>query len=152
MIRWILLLLSVVSFLGCNVRKPVAQFNKTTLTQSTPEAVALAVEFEIFNTNDEPLQLMMFEYTVNVHGTTCYRGLASAELTVPRWSSTKQSIPVVIRRDVLNEEDVTPWSLHGTLSYVPTKEVSVTLLETGIWKPTTPVRASGLQESPALTN
>jgi|TARA_B100001964_G_scaffold178750_1_gene197170 LEA14-like dessication related protein len=147
-----MIVLIAVSSFGCNVRKPVAQYNKMTVTQSTSEAIALAVEFEVFNTNDEPLKLMMYEYTVNVHGATCYRGLASAEQTVPRWSSTMQTIPVVIRRDVLDGQDVIAWSLHGSLGYIPTKEVSITLLEANIWKPTTTVRANGLLELPEIAN
>ncbi|MDG1137629.1 MAG: hypothetical protein P8N28_05135, partial [Phycisphaerales bacterium] len=46
---------------GCGVRKPMAQFQQATIAQSTPEAFSLAVAFEVFNTNDEPLQLMMYD-------------------------------------------------------------------------------------------
>jgi hypothetical protein len=130
----------------------VAQYKEATISDSSLEAFAMDVEFEVFNTNDEPLQLMMYNYTVVANGAEVFRGHASAEKTVPRWSSTLSSVPVVIRRDLVGEHGHVVWSLHGTLGYVPTRELSVTLLETGIWKPTTSVRANGMIEVPSITN
>ncbi len=137
---------------GCGVRQPITQYRGTTITQSTPEAIAMSVDFEISNTNAIPLQLMMYNYVVTSGGRTVYVGFASAEKTVPHSSSIMSSVPVVIPRGVLLGKDSVSWQLAGTLGYIPPKAMSETLLEYGVWKPSTSVRAHGLIEVPAITN
>ena len=136
--------------MGCSIRQPKTQFIGASVTQSTPEAFSLEVEFEIFNTNDQPLELMAYDYIVSANGLTMYNGLASAEQTIPRWSSIKNTIPVVFRRDEMIGLGEVSWSLSGTLGYVPPKAFSETLLTSGIWKPSTPIRAHGLVQVPAV--
>ena len=92
MFRILFLLFSVLIIQGCGVRSPIARFNGAMVTQSTPEAIALTAQFEIANTNDEPLQLKFYNYTVTSGGRTVYRGMASAEQSVPRWSAMQSSI------------------------------------------------------------
>ena len=135
-------------FQGCGVRSPIAQFNGAIVTQSTPEAIALTAQFEIANTNDEPLQLKLYNYTVTSNGRTVYRGKASAEQSVPRWSTTQSSIPIVIRRADMKGAGETAWHLTGSLSYIPPKAISETLLKIGIWEPSIQVRANGVIDPP----
>jgi len=150
MLRLFQLLLCVCVMYGCGIRAPITQFKSATITQSTPVAIVLNAEFEISNTNDEPLQLKYYEYSVFVDGRTVYHGSASAEQTVPRWSTIQSSIPIVIRRDDLHANDLITWQLSGTLSYIPPKAIAETLLNRGIWKPTTPVHAHGSFETPRI--
>jgi hypothetical protein len=145
-----ILMLLFICFAGCSVRQPKAQFISASITQSTPEAFSMDIEFEIFNTNDEPLQLMEYDYVVSANGTTVYTGLASAEQTIPRWSSITNTIPVVLRRDSVLGTDQVAWNLSGTLGYVPPKAFSETLLTSGIWKPSASIRAHGLVQVPAV--
>ena len=143
MLRCFLLPLIIVGFFGCGVRAPMTQYRGAIITQSTAEAFALQVEFDISNTNDEPLQLMMYEYTVTANGTTVYRGKASAEQTVPRWSTVSSLIPVVIRRDDLHGSEHVTWRLSGTLGYVASNAIAETLFKAGLWKSKTPIGAHG---------
>jgi hypothetical protein len=139
-----------VGLVGCGVRKPMVQFKNATIMQSTPEAFSLEVAFEIFNTNDEPLKLLMYDYSVSANGSTVYTGLSSAEQTVPRWSSVVNSIPVVIRKEAVVGLDQIAWTLHGTLGYIPPKALAETMRDTGIWEPTASVRAHGRVQVPEI--
>ena len=137
-------------FVGCGVRKPVAQFQHASITQSTPEAFSLDVTFEVFNTNDEPLQLTMYTYVITAGGEVVYEGLASAEQSVPRWSSVVSSIPIVFRRESVVGKQQVAWNMEGTLGFIPPKAIAETLLDIGVWKPKTSVRAHGLVQVPEL--
>ena len=148
MFRILFLLFSVLIIQGCGVRSPIARFKGAMVTQSTPEAIALTAQFEIANTNDEPLQLKFYNYTVTSGGRTVYRGMASAEQSVPRWSAMQSSIPIVIRREDMQGDGDTVWHLSGTLSYIPPKAMAETLLNIGIWEPSIQIRAEGVVDLP----
>jgi len=143
MLKTVLLVFTTLCCFGCGVRAPMTQFKGASISQSTPEAIALQVEFDVSNTNDTPLHMVMYEYTVEANGRTVYRGKASAEISVPRWSIVSSFLPVVIRRDDIFSSDEVAWQLSGTLGYVATNAMSETLYKSGLWKTTTPVRAHG---------
>ena len=130
------------SVIGCGVRAPLTQFKGSSVTQFTPEAVSLNATFDISNTNDEPLKLKYYEYAVTSNGRTVYRGRVSAEQTVPRWATVQSTIPIVIRTEYLKANQPITWNLSGRLSYIPPTALAETLLKSGFWEPTTPVRAS----------
>ena len=130
-------------FFGCGVRAPLTQFKGSAISQSTADAIAINVEFEISNTNDIPLQLMMYDYSVSANGRTVYRGRNSAQQTIPRWSTTRSFIPVVIRKEDIANAETVSWQLTGTLGYVPPSAFAEALLTSGLWETTTRVSASG---------
>lgn len=152
MIRFALFLLFLVGFAGCSVRQPIATYKEAQVTQSTPEAIALEVEFEIVNTNTIPLQLLMYNYRVTSNGEEVFVGFESAEKTIPSSSSITDSLPVVIPRKHILGKDSCSWQLSGTLSYIPPKAISETLLDTGLWEPKTSVRGHGLVQVPDITD
>ncbi len=128
---------------GCGIRPPITQFQSVSLTESTPEAVALQVEFEIANTNDEPIQLKYYNYSVKGGGATLYRGKAVAWQTVPRWSTITSSIPIVVRRADVQGANLVSWQLSGSISYSPPTAIAKTLMNTGLWNPTASIHAYG---------
>jgi len=136
---------------ACGVRVPIVRFTGAEVSQSTAEAIALRAEFEISNTNDEPLRLKFYEYTVHADGHTVYRGRISPGLTVPRWTTVESHIPIVIRRENLTSVGtLTGWKLSGTLSYYPPSAIADTLMNLGIWQPKTSVRAQDEFEVPRI--
>lgn len=142
MFQGLVLFVLMGSVIGCGVRAPLTQFKESSVTQVTPDAVSLNATFDISNTNDEPLQLKYYKYAVTSNGRTVYRGLASAEQTVPRWSTVQSTIPIVIRSEYLKADQPVTWNLSGRLSYIPPTALAETLLQSGFWEPTTSVRAS----------
>lgn len=138
------------ALIGCGVRAPQVHYLESSVTQSTPEAVAMEIEFEVSNNNDEPLQLTLFDYTVSVDGNIVYRGKHSAQQTVPTATAVTSKIPAVIQRNqILGLQNAT-WRLSGLLGYIPPKEFTKTLLKSGIWKPTTQVHAHGSFQIPSF--
>jgi len=136
---------------ACGVRAPIVRFAGAEVSQSTPEAIALQAEFEISNTNDEPLRLKYFEYTVSSDGHTVYRGRTSPGLTVARWATIQSHIPIVIRREKLPPVgSPVAWKLSGTLSYYPPSAIAETLMNLGVWQPKTSVRAHEELEVPLI--
>ena len=142
-VHLLLLLCASCGLQACSVREPIAQFETASIVQSTPEAIALSAEFEISNTNDEPLKLERYTYTVYSKGKEVYQAERAAELTVPRWTSMKSSIPIVIRREDLGVSEQAAWNLQGSITYIPPTALAETLLQTGLWTPTTTIRAHG---------
>jgi LEA14-like dessication related protein len=139
-----LISLSVLCISGCGVRAPLTQFTSSTITNTTSETIEMAVEFEVFNTNDLPIRLMMYDYTVTADGRTIFTGKSSAQFTVPRWSMTHNSIPVVISRDAISDSENVAWELTGTLGYVPPSAFAEALRTSGLWETSTSVKAQGV--------
>jgi hypothetical protein len=139
-----LLLFTGICFFGCGVRAPLTQFTSSTITNTSSEAIEMNVEFEISNTNDLPIRLMMYEYTVTANGRTVYQGKSSAERTVPRWSTTSSSVPVVIRREAISNPGNVKWELTGSLGFVPPNAFAEALRTSGLWKTSTRITAQGV--------
>ncbi|MBC8523369.1 hypothetical protein H8D29_05525 [PVC group bacterium] len=141
MIKTILLFVSF-ALSGCGVRAPIAQYHASQLTASTPDAISLVVEFNISNTNDEPIHLLQYKYLVTVNNSTVYHGLAQSQRTLPRWSTVAATIPVVIPREYLLATNDLSWRLSGSLEYVSSGALAETLLDSRLWKPSTSIGAS----------
>ena len=139
-----LLLFTGICLFGCGVRAPLTQFTSSTITNATSEAIEMDVEFEISNTNDLPIRLMMYNYAVTADGRTVFIGKSDAQLTVPRWSTTRNSIPVVISRDAISDSENVAWELTGTLGYVPPSAFAEALRTSGLWETSTSVKAQGV--------
>jgi hypothetical protein len=151
MLRILSFLLCICVLEGCGVRAPTVRFTGAEVTQSTTEAIALNAEFDISNTNDEPLRLDYYKYTVSAGNHTVYQGISVPNLTIPRWATISSSIPIVIRRDRLPAiGEQVAWKLSGSLSYYPPSAIAETLMNLGIWKPKTTVHAREDLEVPRI--
>ena len=143
-----LLLFTGIGLFGCGVRAPMTQFTSSTITNRTPEAIEMDVEFEISNTNDLPIRLMMYNYAVTADGRTVFIGKSDAQLTIPRWSTTRSSIPVVIRKDAITDPESVTWKLSGSLGYVPPSAFAEALRTSGLWETSTRLNAQGVFSIP----
>lgn len=151
MFRGILCLI-LLSCFGCGPRPPVARFAASRVVEVLPEAVAFEVEFELSNTNDEPIELLEYTYSVHVNGQAVYSGRASGARTLPRWSAVRAALPVVIRRDQLPGGGVVEWSLSGTLTYASPGALAETLQDSRLWRPSIAIAASDRTSVPDLSN
>ena len=135
---------------GCSLHAPIVNYTSAKITESTPEAIAVEVSFEIANTNNEPIELLVYEYEVIADGQHVYTGKQAALQTVPRWSIVQSSIPIVIRRDQIYSTNIFSWGLQGSLVYIEPDAFAQTLLDAGIFEPTTSLEASGAIEIPRI--
>ena len=127
---------------GCGLRPPIATYSGSRVVESTPQAVAIDVEFELSNDNNESIELRDFTYAVTANGRHVYEGRQAAERTLPRRSIVHASIPLVIRRDDLPQSGDVDWRLSGSLGYVAPGAFAETLLDIRIWQPTTAISAA----------
>ncbi|MCH2147215.1 MAG: hypothetical protein MK073_05305 [Phycisphaerales bacterium] len=134
-------LLFVLSFIfGCSTRAPIATYQHAVSTEIDSDAASFEAVFNVSNTNNEPIELLLYEYSVSVDGSHVFTGLHEAKLTVPRWSVIESSIPIVVPASAL-EHSTGGWQLQGTLSYIESDAFADTLRKAGFSKPSTSVFA-----------
>lgn len=148
MFRSVFLAISGLCLLGCSIHAPIVRYQASSVTSSTPEAIGIELEFEIANTNNELIKLIEYQYDVFAHGQHLYSGKQMALQSIPRWSTMQGTIPVVIRRSDLNGQQILDWNMTGSLRYNERGAFAETLLNSGLWKPSSQVYAHGVLEIP----
>lgn len=148
MFKFVLSVITGCCLLGCSIHAPIVKYNASNVTSSTPEAIAIELEFEIANTNNAPIQLIEYQYDVYALGQHIYSGKQMALQSIPRWSTMQGTIPVVIRREDLHGQNVLDWNLSGSLRYIEQGAFAQTLMNSGLWDPSAPIHANGVFEIP----
>ena len=137
------LFIATLAATGCGTsRPPIAQYSSSTMIDSYPLAVSFDASFELSNTNDEPMKLVQYTYTVSVDGNTVYQGFAEAEQTLPRGSTTSTSIPIVVPRTYIIGQGTIEWHLRGRLDYLSHGALAETLFDSKLWQPSISIAAS----------
>ena len=147
----------VVVLAGCTGTKhPEIAVTGATIDQTTEHAATIRLALRLENPNNEPLQLLEFDYRVSVDGRQAYRGKRSAEMTLARQSVRDVEIPAVI---VAPADDAggaatlaeTAFQVHGTLRYLAPGAIEQTLFDTGVRRPRVNFSGSGRLAPGALT-
>ncbi|MEE2819739.1 MAG: hypothetical protein VX615_03910 [Planctomycetota bacterium] len=126
--------------IGCSTRAPIATYQHAVASELNSDAASFDAVFTVSNTNNEPIELLLYEYSVSVDGAHVFTGLHEAKLTIPRWSFIESSSPVVVpARAIQTKQGV--WRLSGTLSYIESDAFADTLMKAGFSKPSTPISA-----------
>ena len=134
-------LVFVLSFsIGCSTRAPIAAYQHAVATELNSDARSFGAVFKVSNTNNEPIELLLYEYSVSVDGARVFTGLHEAKLTVPRWSAIESTIPIVIPTSAIKSKQG-EWRLSGTLSYIESDAFADTLMKAGFSKPSTSISA-----------
>ena len=128
-------------WLGCGCsqyRPPAITIGPAAVVERTDEAIALGVELDLTNPNDEPLELREFNYAVSIQGKTVYTGRRAAEATLSAKGTKRLTLPVVVpvaQVPATAPDGGIPWSISGNLLYVTPGEIAELLLDTGVRKP-----------------
>lgn len=127
---------------GCSAfTSPRIEVGQPVLTDRSGEAARLEIPLRLEHDNEEPLELLEFEYRFRLSDGTTYRGRRSAEATLAANGSRLIILPAVVRYDELSfdpaelPEDLR-WSLSGKLLYVSPGRLAETLLDLGVYRPT----------------
>jgi len=118
---------------------------------SSPAYAELGVELVLGNPTDEPLQLEVFDYTVEVGGAGSgkrWQGQWSALRTLPARESIPMRIPAVIENPFTEADGQTNWRIHGTISYKAPGRFAQILFDTGFRRPTHGFQAEGPSIAP----
>ncbi len=125
---------------GCSTRAPIATYQHAIAQELNSDAGSFDAIFKVSNTNNEPIELLLYEYSVSVDGAHVFSGLHEAKLTVPRWSVIESSVPIVVPTSAMKTKQGV-WRLSGTLSYIESDAFADTLRKAGFSKPTTSITA-----------
>lgn len=134
---------------GCSMyRPPSVAVGEAMLVDETDEALRLDITLDLTNPNNEPLELIRFEYSVSIDGVSVYRAKRAAEATLSASGGKRLTLPAVVRFDrVPWGESARPqevgWSIRGSLLYITPGALAEALLDTGVRKPRTRLAGSG---------
>jgi hypothetical protein len=134
---------------GCfGYRPPSIAVGEMVFVEETPEALRLDIALDLANPNDEPLELLEFEYALSIDGTRLFRARRSAEATLSASGRKRLMLPAVVRLDRAPwPEGVRPaeaaWSIRGSVLYVTPGALAEALLDTGVRKPRASFGGSG---------
>ncbi len=122
------------------VRDPSMIVNNASIIERTDEALSVQFTMNLNNPNDQPLELLTFDYDLEIDGEHVYSGLRAAQATLAARGSREIHIPAVIsyeaaewRSDQLPQQ--TRYEISGTLRYMTPGEIARILYETGVRKP-----------------
>jgi len=135
-------------FCSCSARSPIATYVKSEIVAVSEDAVALDVTFSFANTNNEPIELLAFDYSVLAHNRKVYAGVHEAKLTIPRQSEIQNTIPVVISRPVFKKNVFLTWQLNGKVDYLAADALAKTLRSAGLSQPSSPIFAQDKMQIP----
>ena len=138
-----LIIIGVVLLLGpgCSrYRDPLFRVSAVTVGEMTDEALQLHFDLRLTNPNNDPLQLVQFDYTVSVEGRRVFQGRRAAEATLNVLVTRTLTIPAVVPYDRMGWVESGPpptfgYRLSGTLLYLTPGELAETLLDTGLRRP-----------------
>jgi len=134
---------------GCSMyRPPSIAVGEATLVDETDEALRMDIALDLANPNNEPLELIRFEYSVSIDGVPVYRAKRAAEATLSASGGKRLTLPAVVRFDrVPWGESTRPeevgWSIRGSLLYITPGALAEALLDTGVRKPRTRLAGAG---------
>lgn len=134
---------------GClGSRPPSIEVGEAVLVEETTEALRLDVALDLANPNDEPLELLQFEYAFSIDGASVFRAKQSAEATLSASGRKRLVLPAVVPLDGApwpagaRPADAA-WSIRGSLLYVAPGALAEALLDTGVRKPRAGFGGSG---------
>lgn len=134
---------------GCSgFRPPTASLREVTIIERGNAGTTLQFTFELENPNAEPMELQDVTYRVSLDGTEVFRGRRATLTTLPAGGMREVAIPAVVLSETLDLSAIAPaqtvpYAFSGALVYIAPGEIAEILLDTGVRKPTTRIRASG---------
>ena len=123
---------------GCKgVKNPQITMTGATLGETTDQAATVRIALRLHNPNNEPLELLEFDYRVSVDGKAAYSGTRSAQMTLARMSTRDIEIPAVV--NVSESGGQLPADanvqVNGSLRYIAPGAIAQTLFDTGVRRP-----------------
>ncbi len=134
---------------GCaSFNAPQIQVQSVSVTETTDDALTIAFDLILTNRNDAPVELIEFEYNLEVDGRSVYSGRRDAQATVPAGGTWSLRVPAVIPfSDVGFSTSTMPeqvqYDVGGSLLYISPGALAEVLMDAGIYRPTTGFGAAG---------
>jgi len=133
--------LILLALTGCSsTRPPGISVVSAQPRERTDAAATVGLTLRLQNPNNQPLELLEFDYSVEVDGKQVYRGTRSAQMTLARQSTREVELPAVIpfQRLGWNPPAVPAAAqvkVRGTLRYLLPGTFAQTLFDIGVRRP-----------------
>jgi hypothetical protein len=124
---------------GCqSTSAPRLEHAAASVTDRTPEGVAMSFTMDAFNDNDIHLPLRDVHYSVWIGEREVFRGTRSAEATLRRKGVQQLRLPAVIALEPgeLSPSGMQEFRLRGTMTYVTPGKIAELLFDSGVRVPT----------------
>lgn len=112
------------------------------LGETSDAAATINLALRLQNPNNDPLELLEFDYRVDVDGKRVYSGKRAAQMTLARLATRDVVLPAVVPFDVVGGgwgAGAAPPSanvrVQGTLRYIAPGAIEQTLFDTGVRRP-----------------
>ena len=115
---------------GCTL-DPAVNHTGAQRIESGAEATAVEVKLVLDNPNDAPLELITWEYSLQIDGRTAYSGTWMASLTLPPKVPMTTELPAVVPASFGDLSNV-PWRIEGSFAYRATRQIDRLLYQLGI--------------------
>lgn len=134
---------------GCTTgATPVLEVTAARAVERTDAGTVLVFDIEATNPGSKPLPLEDVNFSLSLDGREVFRGLRSAESTVPRFGVKRFRLPVAIPAAT---EPGAPdaaagagqYAISGTVAYVPSNIFAQTARDAGVINPTASFDATG---------
>lgn len=137
--RTLYLAILMTALTGCAVlRPPAVEVLGAELTERTDEATRLEIHVRLRNPNDEALEILQYDYRVEVDGAPDYLGRRAGMTTMGPGSTTEAMLPaVIVGRTTGNVGGwrVGGWRVGGTVQYLTPGALADILFDTGVRRP-----------------
>ena len=125
---------------GCSLHSdPTIEVTGVALNERSDEALAFDVTLQMSNRNNVALELLDFDYVFAVDGKRVFHGRRSAEATLGATSDHMVTIPVVVRYDQVDWQQMPPesfeYSLRGHVRYITPGQLAELLDDLGVRRP-----------------
>jgi len=131
---------------GCDAyQSPKFEVARVVRTSETSQGAV--IEFEIVGTNPNEVELPLHDvrYAMTLDGRVVFRGVRSAEATLPAHGTQIVYLPVSMTAEeaALLERDMVPYALSGRITYELPGSIAETFFDAGIRRPTVPFGEAG---------
>lgn len=130
---------------GCFYKTPTFTVVDVGMEAESEEAIVVSFTLEGVNDNAVALPLGRTRYALQVDGRQVFRGVRSAEATLPRRGHQRIDVPVVIPASVLDElgGDLLAYRLSGHVEYQLPGALGELIFETDLRRPKAPFAERG---------
>jgi hypothetical protein len=115
---------------GC-AANPEVRAIRAEMGATTAEATEVKVILELVNPNDAPVELTVWDYSLEVNGRSAYAGKWIASLTLPPKESMLAELPTVVPASLGTPGPQTRWRIGGTMGFRATSKLDVLLYQLG---------------------
>ena len=115
---------------GCAI-DPAVSHTGAQRMETTAEATEVELKLVLDNPNDAPLELITWEYTVQIDGRNAYAGTWMASLTLPPKVPMPTELPAVVPAS-FGDISKSEWKVEGTFAYRATRQIDRLLYQLGV--------------------